>query len=232
MKFFKFVDCEWDDAYSENFTFLRKIPSSSVLSQLSVILKNKEGINNDFWKKWANRSTDIPQEKYMELALQFLAEEESSLSYLPIKDLKELINNRLPTCDDEKEKELLIKFQSEHKDVTTPNSIEIRKIFLPKIESAFHSKPQNNGGGCWIIPLPVEGKPMELVLDVGGRAKRNDFVDVFPDMKPEKIVFVSYEKIMGFSKPDWNLMRSDMLPHYAEILVEAVKRTIKAISMR
>ena len=90
MKFLNFVDSEWEDAYYENFAFLRKIPSSSVLSQLSVILKNKEGINKDFWKNWANRSIDIPQEKYMELTLQILAEEESSFSYLPIKDLNEL----------------------------------------------------------------------------------------------------------------------------------------------
>ena len=52
---------------------------------------------------------------------------------------------------------------------------------------------------------------------------------MFPDLKPDKIVFISYEETMGLYEPDWDLMRSDLLEQHADVFIKVVQRAIKAI---
>jgi hypothetical protein len=57
------------------------------------------------------------------------------------------------------------------------------------------------------------------------------WIDVCPCKKPQEMISLSYEEILGIGKPDWDLLQSDRLDHHSDIFVEVVGRTLEAVSM-
>ena len=230
MEYEQFVKSEWEKAFAEDFSFLRSIPSSKVLPKIALIMKHKELFTLDFMYKMATDRASIPKETIEEVWRMYNEEKVSSLSYKSVNHIKSVLKHYIKKCHDDEEKEILEKAQTAYEKISTPKAKDTRKAFFPIIEKAFNAKPKNDGGGCWSIPTPIKNRPMRLVLDFGGRfSTMRYWIDVFPDQKPDKIVFTSYEKIMGFSEPDWDLMRSDTLEQNAKIFIETVNRTIQAL---
>ncbi|MCP3874272.1 MAG: hypothetical protein GY699_14095 [Desulfobacteraceae bacterium] len=231
MDFDSFVKEEWENAYKEDFALFKRIPSSSVLSMIALYEKNKDFFTLEMIIKLALDRFSLPKEILEKIFLMESNEGTQSYSYLPVNQIKAIIENRISECEDHEERELLKKAQSVYKDISTPKAAETRKAFFPKLKKVFGVKPVNEGGGVWTISTPVNDHPMKLALDFGGRFSTFRYwIDVFPDNKPTKIVFLTYEKIMGFSDLDWNLMRTDLLDVHSDILIEVAQKTIKAIS--
>ncbi len=230
MNFNKFIKSEWGEAFKKDFAFLKNIPSSKVLSMISLCSKHKDLLTLEYLIKEASDPYSIEEELRKEVFLM-QNREQNSLKFQPVNTIKSIITNQLSTSEDNEKIELLEKAQAAYENISTPKAKETRKVFFPILEDAFKSKPQNKGGGCWSISIQVNDRPVEFILDFGGRfSTMRYWIDIFPDQKPEKYVSTSYEDIMGLSEPDWDLMRSDSLEQHAYVMIEVVQRTIKAIS--
>ena len=239
MDYSSFIDSEWNSAFQNGFSFFKEIPSSHVQSMVAIIEANPSFLNPEFLKNRAAVPASVPEDKRMRIHLMRNEEEVSGdwLKYLPTNRRKTMIAHFLSPEkhwareDSEELRPLLERLQTEYENIRTPNARETRKAFFPELKSALKADPRNGGGGCWVFPVTVGDKAMELVLDFGGNYTTLTYwIDVYPDKKPQQIVFVSYEEILGFGRPDWNLMRSDHLQHHSVIFVEVVSRTMKAIS--
>jgi len=157
-------------------------------------------------------------------------EEASSFKYLPINHIKQIVKNRLTICADDEERVALEDCQSTLKDIWTPTATETRKAFFPLLSDAFNCKPKNLGGGCWAFEIIVSNKKMNLVLDFGGRFRTfNYYVDVDPEKFP-KSFSVTYETILGFHEPDWDLMRPDLLSDHARVFLQIANKILEAVA--
>jgi hypothetical protein len=240
MDYSTFIDSEWSNAFEQGFSFFKEIPSTHVQSMIALIEANPSLLNLEFLKERAKIPGGIPKDTRMRI--HFMQNEEQGrgdwLKYLPINHIKSMVANLLSPEkhsakeDSEELQSLLERLKAEYESVRTPNAKETREAFFPELISALQVNPRNVGGGVWIFQIELEGKSMELALDFGGNYTTLTYwIDIYPDRKPKQTVFASYEKISGFGKPDWNLMRSDRLQHHSCAFVEVVSRTMRAISI-
>jgi len=230
MKYSMFIKSEWKMAFEDHFSFLRTIPSSNVLTMIALIEKNSSLLSLDFVEKLALKDPSIKREMILEI-FKMQSKEKGDLKYLPIKDLKYRLNHYLTQCNNNNERTSIQTILSAYENIDSPNAKEIRKAFFPLMEEAFTAKPQNEGGGCWSISINSKKGSMKLILDFGGRFSTFRYwIEIPQKENPQKTTSASYERILGLSEPDWDLMRTDILDQHAMVFINVVNRTIVSIS--
>ena len=229
MDFTSFIHSELTSAWDDKFKFIKSIPDPQVLSMIDLIESYPDLLSLDFLIQNATSPSSIPEEARMALFRMKSLVEVSSNKYQSVKNIKTITKNRLKICKDDNERTKLEETLAEYENLQTPKAKDIRKIFFPVLSYELNTKPNNDGGGCWSFDISIARKDMQLVFDFGGRATFNYFVDVFPKEKPKNTLFLSYESILGFGKPDWELMRLDLLENHVVVFVEVMKRTFNAL---
>lgn len=229
MDFSSFVQSEWSIAFENRFRFLKRIPSSGVLPSVAVFEAHPEMFTPEFVVRMAVNPSMVPKET-RDLVFRMFSKERSA--YIPVRDIKEIIRNRLRICENDEERGQLEEARALYENVSTPSAKDTRQVFFPRLKAALGSKPRNLGGGNWGFPVILGNRQMELVLDFGGlHTGFRHSIDVIPDKSPSTILFVSYEEIMGFGYAPWDLMQDKHLDQHAETFVEVVNRTLRALAV-
>ncbi len=232
MDFTQFRQEQWDIISKDKFSFLKSIPSSYVRSTISLFESDQEIFTHEDLQQMVVDPQSISQKIKLAQFIMQSQKQGSSFEFTPIKEIKSIIKHRLKKCDDPEERVKLEKIAALYHDVSTPNAKETRKVFFPKLTEELKDDPKNSGGGCWAFPLTVNSKPVELVLDFGGRFTTFTYwVDVYQDKKSEKNISISYEKILGFAKPNWDLMRTDLLEDHVEVFIKALRYVLRAVEI-
>jgi len=229
MNFNSFIQKEWQLEFENDFSFMELMPSSYVRSVMEIYKRDEAKYSFDYVYKFTTHSSDISKKEREYLFHIFSEERVSSWSYLSINHLKTIIKNRLSSCSID-EKNMLEDLQNHYHNISTPTAKQIKKCFFSKLENNFNNKFKSDGGGCWSLPIKIHNQNSDLVVDFGGWSVMTYWIDVFPTQKPHNIVFASYEDIMGLSKPNWDLMRTDLMEEHSDIFLETINRTIEAVS--
>jgi len=228
------IEEEWSRHISDNYLWLSKIPSSEIAVYCHVFQANPEKYNVEFLSKKSRWL--LSEEEKDDLWNEYLKERsdrERMSQYEAFSDIKRRFKYQIdhlePAHKDLKKYEEIWNSISI---IDTPKSTEIRKVLKPMLKNMFDTKLVSHGGSSWKAPLSVNNLPISLDFDFGGFSRGFRYSLTLPlQTEGHWRAYTSYEDVLGFNTPPWDLLRTDILSEQLVQLSEVITKMLSWLSL-